>query len=88
MLKNQLVEINARRQIQEAELSTIDNMALRQRLETGIERLSNEEMEKDRQVTTTYLIFLLTYEVQCLALSKFLCFQIQEVELLLSQSQD
>lgn len=51
MLKAQLTEINARRQIQEAELATIDNMALRQRLESGIERLMNDEMEKERQVS-------------------------------------
>jgi len=37
MLKNQLAEINARPQIQEPELSTIDDMALRQRLERRLE---------------------------------------------------
>jgi hypothetical protein len=45
-----LTEINTRLQIQEAELSTIDNMALRQRLEAGIEKIANDQMDKEKEV--------------------------------------
>jgi len=49
-LKQQLTEISCRRQIQETELSTTDNAALKSRLETVLDKLINDQNEKEREI--------------------------------------
>jgi hypothetical protein len=49
-LKQQLTEISARRQIQEMELGTTDNAALKNRLETVFNKLVNDQTQKEREV--------------------------------------
>jgi len=50
LLKQQLTEISVKRQIQDAEMSSIDNMALRQRLEPVLDKLMREQVEKEREI--------------------------------------
>jgi hypothetical protein len=57
LLKNQLTEISARRQISETELSTTDNVALRNRLETVLLKLINDQMDKEREVCLIIKLF-------------------------------
>jgi ribosomal protein L29 len=49
-LKQQLTEINARRQIQETELSSLNNVVFRQRLESVLNKLVNDQLEKESQI--------------------------------------
>jgi len=58
LLKNQLTEISARRQIQEMELSTTDNVALRNRLETVLNKLVNDQSDKEREVVLLFQYFI------------------------------
>ncbi|CAG7721829.1 unnamed protein product [Allacma fusca] len=49
-LRNQLTEISARRQNRETELSSMDNVALRNRLESVLKQIVNEQKDKERQI--------------------------------------
>lgn len=50
-LRQQLTEISTRKSIQETELSTTDNAALKSRLETVLNKLAQDLMEKQREVS-------------------------------------
>jgi TATA-binding protein-associated factor Taf7 len=49
-LKSQLTEISARCQIQEAELASVENMALRQRLESVVDKLNSDQEDKKAEI--------------------------------------